>query len=121
MLANPSVPDRGHDHTCPAVFGGVVDLSGIVSSIADDSLHFVPFVVDHLDPSFCVIDIRASECFGNDDPIAVDSEMQLLPTLKASLAVFSCCPLTFTEDREAGAVDDQVDGSEVRFGPQLDL
>jgi hypothetical protein len=41
--------------------------------------------------------------------------------LKASLAVFRGCPLAFTEDREAGAVNDQVDGTEVRFGPQLDL
>jgi len=121
MLVSPSVPNRGHDPTCPAVFGGVVDPSGIVSSIGDDSLHFVPCVIDHLDPSFSVIDVRASECFGNNDPIAVDSEMQLLPAPDASLAVFSGCPLAFTEDREAGAVDDQADGAGVRYGPQLDL
>lgn len=29
--------------------------------------------------------------------------------------------MAFTEDREAGAVNDQVDGAEVRLGLQLDL
>lgn len=88
MLVNPSVPNRGHDHTCPAVFRGVVDLSGIASSIANNSLHSVSCVIDHPDSGFGVINVRAGECFGDDDPIAVDAEMQLLPTLKASLAVF---------------------------------
>jgi hypothetical protein len=41
--------------------------------------------------------------------------------LKASLAVFGGGPLAFTEDREAGAVADQVDRTELKFGLQLDL
>jgi len=105
----------------PVVFGSLVDLSGIVSGVADDSLHFESCLLDHLDSGFSVIDVRAGERFGNDDPIAVDSEMQLLPTLNASFAVFCGCPLTFTEYREAGAIDDQVDRTDVKSGPQLDL
>jgi hypothetical protein len=37
--------------------------------------------------------------------------------LKASGAVFGGCPLAFTEDREARAVNDQVDGADVKLGP----
>ena len=47
--------------------------------------------------------------------------MQLLPALKASLAVFGGRLLTFTEHGEAGAVDDQVDRTEVKSGPHLDF
>ena len=35
--------------------------------------------------------------------------------------MFGGGPLAFTEDREAGAVNDQGDGAEVRLGLQLDL
>jgi hypothetical protein len=31
MPINPSVFDRWYDHACPEVFGGLVDLSGIVT------------------------------------------------------------------------------------------
>ena len=47
--------------------------------------------------------------------------MQLLPALQASHAVFGGRPLAFTEHREAGAVDDQINKAELKLGLQLDL
>ena len=105
----------------PLVFGGLVDLSGIVSSIADDSLHVVSCVLDYSNSGFGVIDVGARERLGDDDPTVVDSEMQLLPALKAPLAMFGGRPLAFTDHREAGAVDDQVNRAELKLGLQLDL
>ncbi len=113
MPADPRVLDRRHDHTRSAFFGRFVNLPGIVSRIADDGLHSEPSTLDHSDSGFGVIDVRAGERSGDDYPSTVDSQMQLLPALEASLAMFDGRPLAFTEHREAGAVDDQVDGSEM--------
>ena len=88
MPADPRVLDRRHDNTRSAFFGSLVNLPGIVSRIADDSLHSEPCLLDDPDCGFGVIDVWAGERFGDDDPSAVDSKVQLLPALEASGAVF---------------------------------
>jgi hypothetical protein len=37
--ADSGVLERVHGHACPVVFGSLVDLSGIVSSTADDTFN----------------------------------------------------------------------------------
>ncbi|MFT4844156.1 MAG: hypothetical protein ACJAQZ_002802 [Planctomycetota bacterium] len=64
-----------------------------------------------------VIYARICQSLADDYAIAVDTEMQLLPTTNALSSVFDGSPLALAEDRKAAAVDHQIDPAELLRHP----
>ena len=98
-----------------------VERSSVVGRVGDDGVDTRVDLLDELDAGRCVVDVRVGECLSDNRARVVDGEMKLHPTLSASMAVFGSSPLPLADDRQAGAVDDEIDRAAARVTMESDV
>ena len=109
--------DRRHNAPRTSTDCSVIQRTAVVGTVADDSTDLAWHAIDEVHADVAVINTRISQSLTDDHAIAVDTEMQLLPTTNAIAAVFDGGPLTFAEDGETAAIDDQIDPAKLLRHP----
>ncbi len=89
--------------------GRIVERDRVVGRVGRDAGDVGVERLDQADAGRRVIDGRLSQRVGDDHAGPVDAEMELLPASLATTAVLRRGPFPFAHDREARAIDDEVD------------
>ena len=87
----------------------IVEGQRVVSRVRRDAGHVVVDRLDQLDARHGVIDRRSGQRLGHDHTRSVDAEMELPPASLAPSSVLRGGPFAFAHNREARAIDDEID------------
>jgi hypothetical protein len=85
--------DRWHNDLRASAVCSVPQRAAVVGTVADDSTELAWHTIHKAHADVAVINTRISQSLADDDAVAVDTEVQLLPTTNALAAVFSRSPL----------------------------
>ena len=77
--------------------------------------------LDELDSGLSIVNASIGQLLRHDGAVFVDAKMEVLPASRASKTMFGGGPLALVEDTEAGAIDDQVDGTADLRGAGFDV
>ena len=80
----------------------------VASALPPEETVTAHIFLDQADASRRVIDSRLGQRVGHDHTRPVDAEMELLPASLAATAVLRRGPFTFAPNREARAIDDEM-------------
>ena len=111
---------RDHDGRAPCS-GRLVERDRVVGRVGCDPCDVGVERLDQADAGRRVIDSRLGQHMGHDHTRPVDAEMELLPAALAATAVLGRSSFTFAHDREARAIDDEMDRPLGRDAVQPDV
>ncbi len=103
-------PRRRNDDRRSSSNGSLVDRNRVVRRIASETRDLVFHRVDQTQGGPRVIDVAVSQDARDDRARFIDTEMELLPATLAASSVLRGGPVTFADDRESCAVNDEVNG-----------
>jgi hypothetical protein len=106
-------PSRWNDYPRPAQSSGVVDGDRVVSCIGGEAFDVAFHSTDQINASPRIVAGSVGQGLRDDPAVSIDSDVELLPTAFALSPVFGRSPFAFSDDREPGAIDDEMDGGAV--------
>ena len=109
---------RRHHDPRPSRTGRTIERARVGGRIRRHSGEVSIHLVDQTDPRHRVIGRRLSQRAGHDHTGPVHAEMELPPAASPSALMFRRGPLTFADDGQSGAVNDEVQAG-ARAGARL--
>ena len=99
---------RRNHHGRASGTGHVIERDGVVRRIRGHARNVPAHLLDQTDAGPRIIGRWLRDRLSDDDASSVNTEMELLPATLSTLPVFRRSPLALTDDRQAGAIDDEV-------------
>lgn len=103
-------PSRWHHDLRTSFMGGFVDRDRVVGSVGCDACDVVLHSLDHGESGLRLVGIPIGEDLANDRTRSIDTEVELFSAAFALPAMLRGRPFSFANDREPGAVNDEMDG-----------
>ena len=91
--------------------GGSVNRKRVIGCVRGETLNVTQHVVDYRKPHLRIVEIPIGQNLSDDHARSINAEMKLLPSTPTAPAILGGSPLSFANDGEPRAVDDEMDGS----------